>query len=150
MRHPFDGIEIPAAATRRTWLGWMAALVGVVAGAQASQAAAPPGSRLRLPRDPNPEPEPEPNPKPSTLALKETGGKPTTRALNEEGAASTEAVGEEGGVTRGRGEAGGPTTRALNEEGAITQALNEAGGPIRVTTLAVGEEGGKKGEAPKD
>jgi hypothetical protein len=148
MRHPFDGINPPTATSRRTWLGWMAALVSGLGLSSVSQAAAPPGNRVKASNDPSPEPEP----KPSTLALKETGGKPmpTSKAIGEEGAASTEAVGEEGGMTRARGEAGGPTTRALGEEGAMTNAVNEAGGPIRVTTLAVGEEGGKKGEAPKE
>ncbi|MFQ3592328.1 MAG: hypothetical protein SNJ82_03945 [Gemmataceae bacterium] len=148
MRHPFDGINVPVTTSRRSWLGWLGVLAGGIGLSSVTRAAAPPASRLGLRRDPNPEPEPEP--KPSTLALKETGGKPSTAAAAEEGAASTQAVGEEGGITRARGEAGGPTTRALNEEGAMTNALNEAGGPIRVTTLAVGEEGGQKGEAPKE
>jgi hypothetical protein len=140
MRHPFDGIHLPASPSRRTWLGWMAALAAALGLSRVVTAAAPPGSRLNVPAEPSPEPDPEPKPKPSTLALKEAGGKPSTAAAGEEGGPSTEARREEGGVS----------TRALGEEGAMTRALNEAGGPIRATTLAVGEEGGKKGEAPKE
>lgn len=88
----------------------------------------------------------------TTLALGEEGaGERTTMALGEEAGAgegppaTTEAVGEEGGVidatTFALGEEGSGTTFALGEEGGdvTTYALGEEGG---VTTYALGEEGG--------
>ncbi len=107
---------------------------------------------------------------PVTLAVGETGDmgfQPTTRAVGEDGA-TTEALGEEGGLatvtddgiltqpgteagevtTLAVGEEGGATTLALGEEGgiptpfdngSITQPGSEAG---VVTTQAIGEEGG--------
>jgi hypothetical protein len=116
MRHPFDGIN-PPQASRRTWLGMLAAFFG----AAAVRAAAPPGNRVV----PGPSPEP---PRATTEALGEEGGKPpmSTTAAFEEGA-STRALGEEGGR---------PPIR-------LTEKLGEGGGPVP-TTLAIGEEGGKK------
>jgi hypothetical protein len=82
----------------------------------------------------------------TTLALGEEGG--ATTARNEEGMATltTEPFGEEAGNVTSKpapgledGGAGGATTERVGEEGGvITQALNEQG----VTTRAVGEEGG--------
>jgi hypothetical protein len=122
MRHPFDGVNVPRQTTRRSWLGGaLAALAGLV-GLGRAKAAAPPMGRART----GPEPSPEPPPR----------RKPPTKGLGEEGRASTAALGEEGGRL---------TTRALNEEGGkMTRALGEAGGGPRPTTLAVGEEGGRK------
>lgn len=64
----------------------------------------------------------------------------TTLALGEEGA-TTKALGEEGASTRRLGEEGGrpPLTRRLGETGGKPRP-----GKGRVTTLAVGEEGGRK------
>lgn len=66
----------------------------------------------------------------------------TTLALGEEGA-TTKALGEEGASTRRRGEEGGKvTTLRVGEEGGkvTTKALGEEG----ASTRALGEEGGKR------
>lgn len=66
----------------------------------------------------------------------------TTLALGEEGA-TTKALGEEGASTRRRGEEGGKvTTLRVGEEGGrpTTKALREEG----ASTRALGEEGGKR------
>jgi len=125
MRHPFDGINQPEApATRRSWIKMvLGALAGVLGLSATSRAAAPP-RKVRLEAEPSPEPPAD-----------------TTRALREQGGL-TKARGE-GAVTQAVNEQGGPTTKRVGEEGAMTKALNENGGP-RVTTLAIGEEGGRK------
>lgn len=153
MRHPFDGVNLPAneGVTRRTALGAMAAAaagvlgLGAVAEAQVV----------------------------TTLALGEEGG-PVTAAANE-GGIMTKALGEAGGTapvttepfgeeagkvtsyfvagledggpkkpTEAKGEdGGGPLTTGLNEAGGpATGALNEGGGPM---TRALGEGGGFPG-----
>ena len=140
MRHPFDGIDIPQ--TRRSWLGFLTALTGWLGFRSVASAAAPPGARVKVMPEPSPEPAP-----PMTTALRESGA--TTKAVGEEGGQATRALNEGGISTRALGEEGGirPSTRAVGEEGgAVTRALREAGKvpPPIATTLAVGEEGGKK------
>ena len=81
----------------------------------------------------------------TTEAFGEEGGVGTTEAFGEEGGATTDAVGEDGGVvtTYAVGEEGGVgTTDVLCEGGGVatTEASGEEGG---VTTLALGEEGGE-------
>lgn len=145
MRHPFDGVNPPAAAdqheglTRRGALGQIAAAAAGLLGAAAV-------AQGQI----------------TTLALGEEGA--TTNALGEEGAAklpTTEPFGEEAGKvlsrpapgledaakpmppTKDKGEdAGpGPVTGALNEGGATTRALGEEGGMTRRR----GEDGGPIG-----
>lgn len=119
MRHPFDGIQVPAKSTRRSWIGGLfAGIVGLFA-AGGAKGAAPPARRATV--NPEPEPNPEPGPRPSTKRLGEEGGqKPATRAA---------------------GEAGGKvTTKRLGEEGGVLP-------PVQVTTLALGEEGGANPQA---
>jgi hypothetical protein len=152
MRHPFDGLNLPA-VTRRGALGQMAgataALLGLGTALEAQQVEVTTQALGE-----------EGGPAITTLAVGEEGG-PTTKALGEEGAGraavTTEPFGEEAGKVMSRavpgledgkrpaptakaGEAGGPTTKAVGEEGGnvLTEAVNEAGGP---TTKALGEEG---------
>lgn len=164
MKHPFDGIiQIQPSQTRRSWMKWAFGALASLVGLQAAEAAAPP-IKVRLEPEPSPEPPDDQQPRAVTLAVGEQGGGPLTKARGE--------AGKNPVFTKGRGEAGGATTKALREEGAMTQAVREGGvstralgeeggavtkaipeqggavpvpkPPIRVTTLAIGEEGAKK------
>jgi hypothetical protein len=77
----------------------------------------------------------------TTLALGEEGGVPSTRALGEEGGVTTERADEEGGgiTTFAVGEEGGSTERLGEEGGVSTRGRGEEGG---ASTRALGEEGG--------
>lgn len=78
----------------------------------------------------------------TTLALGEEGGVPSTRALGEEGGVTTDRADEEGGgvTTFAIGEEGGSTERLGEEGGVSTRGRGEEGGGI--STEALGEEGG--------
>jgi hypothetical protein len=153
MQHPFDGIIVPdqSGAEQDTGRPTRRSLFKVLAGAVAGLFAFASGARAQQARKGV-----------LSLALGEAGGNTLSRAFaeeagdptkdptkmrREEGAPlpSTEAVGEEGGATtKALNEEGGVTTKALNEEGGkLTRARNEDGGP-RLTTLALGEEGGRR------
>jgi HEAT repeat protein len=156
MRHPFDGV-ISENVSRRTALGLLAsALVGGTAAAQVATTLAigEEGGGI------------------TTKAIGEEGG-PATNGSGETGgsgaAISTEPFGEEAGkvvsravpgledgaaakppVTEAKGEDAGPATKKDGEAAVapppLTKGLREAGG--RVSTAAMGEEGGAEPAAP--
>ncbi len=151
MRHPFDGIiaaetqPVEATPVRKTRRSLLKLLAGAVAGlfALTSRAGA----------------QQQPSKNILSLALGEAGGTALTQAFKEEAGdptkepRPTEMLGEAGGPsTKALREEGGVTTQALGEEGAtkrlgeaggrLTEAKNEGGG--KATTLALGEEGGRK------
>jgi hypothetical protein len=146
MRHPFDGISIPdqsapASAERRPT---RRSLFKVLAGAIAGLFAFATGARAQQPKKGV-----------LSLALGEAGGNSLSRAFAEEAGDPTKDPTkmrkEEGGLqpsTEAVNEEGGVTTKALREEGGrVTRALREDGGP-RATTLAIGEEGGRRPVPP--
>jgi hypothetical protein len=135
MRHPFDGIIIPqeqsveAQPRQNTRRSLLKILLGAIAGlfGLASRASA----------------QQQPSKNALSLALGEAGSSALTQAFKEDAGDPTKDPtkmrGEEGLSTQAKGEEGGVTTDALNEEGA-TKRLGEDGGG-KATTLAIGEEG---------
>src|SRR5262249_40529474 len=105
MRHPFDGINEPVDASRRTWLGMLAALAGFFGFSSLVNAAAPPNGRVRVTNPvPDPNPEPPATPPVATTAIRVTAKDAPKEALRE--------------VTYRKGESGGlPTTLGEREEG---------------------------------
>src|SRR5262245_58911601 len=158
MRHPFDGINEPVNASRRTWLGMFAAVAGFFGFSSLVNAAGPSGNRMRV-TNPVPEPSPEPPRPVATPDPGETGKAPPPKVTSRKGESGglpllTTAKGEGAKeplreVTYRKGESGGlPRVpgRAMFDKDKEADLLREAEARLRLltTTPRVRKEGARK------